>query len=196
MRGLNDPSISLEVRKLLLDKKVGPFALPETKIRASNFNCIKGRVGDTWLWENNLNSDDYGRILIGWNTNKYEVWKGKENRQVVHITVRRIHSNMLIRVTFVYANNSFKERRGLLRDLVELSLGSDKPWVVLGDMNNVFCSFERIGGDSVQARETDCLVECCKKADPIDFNSKGTFFTCLVVVWDIEGFGPRLIGVL
>lgn len=81
----------------------------------------------------------------------------------------------------VYASNDQSERQ-LLRDAIEtIHLGRSKPWVVLGDMNNVLYSFVRVGGEPVHPCKTTHLVECLNNVDLADIKSKGYFYTLVKI---------------
>lgn len=56
-------------------------------MKVDNFNLIKRNMGDKWSSDTNFLSDDYGPILIGWDSNSFLVRKIKENRQLVRVKV-------------------------------------------------------------------------------------------------------------
>lgn len=114
--------------------------------------------------------------------------KVMENRQSVYMGVTNNESNVKFRVTFVYPSNSSLEINGLWVKLRNIKRQSEDPWMVIGDLNNVLFSFERVGGDLVHPRETMVLANCVEDTKVIDLKVVGAFYT-----WSNGRFDNRRI---
>lgn len=67
MRGLNNPSSIVKVRKYLGHNKVNFVGLLETKVKISNKERVRRKFGGNWRWEDNYNASHRGRIWVAWN---------------------------------------------------------------------------------------------------------------------------------
>ena len=62
IRGLNGPLKQKEIRKLIRSNSLDLMAILETKVRENNSESVTNSVCKDWLWVNNYNSSQRGRI--------------------------------------------------------------------------------------------------------------------------------------
>ncbi|KAK7260216.1 hypothetical protein RIF29_26072 [Crotalaria pallida] len=69
--------------------------------------------------------------------------------QMVHCNVKQKQGNHEFNCAFVYAANETDSRIELWNDLINLSVGMDKSWLILGDFNCFLEAQEKLGGNPV-----------------------------------------------
>lgn len=68
VRRFTEPARAKEALKILVEYKVGLFALVETKVKKVNFDRITNRMGDKWRWIENYDCNESGRIVVDWDS--------------------------------------------------------------------------------------------------------------------------------
>ncbi|XP_070038256.1 uncharacterized protein LOC142167387 [Nicotiana tabacum] len=119
-----------------------------------------------WNYITNLEAHYNGRVLIAWRPDYNKV-------------------NYII--SFVYAFNTKEERRTLWQEIITLSSGSIKAWLVVGDFNSVLSSEDRMGGNPVTWAELVDFKTCIYKSGLMELAHNGQIFT-----WNDKGEGQRI----
>lgn len=157
IRGCNEPSRVKEACKIVKENNVGIFALLETKVKRDNSVRITKRMGEKWKWVDNYSSDTNGRIVVGWDPGCYKITKLVETNQMIHVLAYQSNMDVSFFVSFIYASNNATERLRLWEDMDLISKGRKEAWLVLGDLNNVMYSYERVGENQLIGRKPSHL---------------------------------------
>ncbi|KAF9684916.1 hypothetical protein SADUNF_Sadunf03G0000100 [Salix dunnii] len=102
-------------------------------------------------WEAISNSQDHpnGRIIIGWNSHKFQLKCISSSAQWITCEVLNHAGLAGTMLTFVYGFNTFGERTDLWRYIKEASeKNSTTPWAILGDFNATLRPSDRSGGSN------------------------------------------------
>ncbi|KAH7842567.1 hypothetical protein Vadar_006777 [Vaccinium darrowii] len=81
------------------------------------------------------------------------------------------------RMTFVHAQNTYQERRGLWEDLLGISRSERADWIVGGDFNAILDQEEKIGGHHRQSWEFTDFQNFCQRSSLLDLGYVGYPFT-------------------
>ncbi|XP_060967001.1 uncharacterized protein LOC133035175 [Cannabis sativa] len=142
-RGLNKRDKQRSVLDVLRENKVGLGALLETKIEHDK---VKEVVTTSFPnWEFYSSSVISKRIILVWQAKFVHVEIIEEDFQFVHSRVKVIGLGEEFYFTAVYGSNSALERRSLFEKLAGIGM-VNKPWLILGDFNAMFCFQDRNGG--------------------------------------------------
>lgn len=87
MRGLNDPSKVVEVRKFLSNNKTSVAALLETKVKHHNSSRIQKKFGSNWAWDNNYVCSPWGIIWLSWLHNEISIRILDKTEYLIHCLV-------------------------------------------------------------------------------------------------------------
>lgn len=168
-----------EATNILVENKVGVFSLIMTKVKKINCSRITNCMREKWRWIDNYDSDDSGRIVVGWDPGLYKITKLKVTSQMIHAVAYNSQLDVTFCVTFIYASNNVMERHLLWDDLKVVSIGRKEGWIVLGDFNNVLYSYERIEGESVIYIEIEPFVECVAENGLTGPKARGCYYACV-----------------
>ncbi|XP_071694395.1 uncharacterized protein [Rutidosis leptorrhynchoides] len=118
------------------------------------------------------------RIIIGWNPDIVNVMVVALTDQVVHCLVRMVQDNKQMFASFVYASNSYIERRILWKDLVmHKGFVGEYPWTILGDFNASIGVDESTSGASRMTIAMREFKECIDTLQVEDLNYPGINYT-------------------
>uniref|UniRef100_A0A803QK48 Reverse transcriptase n=1 Tax=Cannabis sativa TaxID=3483 RepID=A0A803QK48_CANSA len=105
-------------------------------------------------WKHYSSSVLEGRILLLWKKVFVQVIVLEETKQYAYCCVKMVGQEVAFCATFVYGLNFIEERKELWQGLAGLKFPV-KPWILLGDINLVFCSDDRNGGQPVSRAEME-----------------------------------------
>lgn len=123
------------------------FGLLETKVRRINFQHHSRTFGTHISVISNGNEEGHhkpDRIWLCWDTRLWEVESVKTHPQYIHCRAKN-RGGFDINLTVVYGSSNPNKRRGLWEEINLLSININKPWLILGDFNEVRRREERIG---------------------------------------------------
>ncbi|XP_062119711.1 uncharacterized protein LOC133834174 [Humulus lupulus] len=129
-----------------------------------------------WCFTNNNAWTDKGRIIIAWNPRVFSLDIKLCTTQLIHCVVQVPNRTGRFLVTFVYGYNVESFREQLWKDLQELASGITKPWMVIGDFNEILSLQDRIGKKSttkISSNFLQCLQSCQLK----DLKFSGCYYT-------------------
>ncbi|KAK1354982.1 hypothetical protein POM88_048238 [Heracleum sosnowskyi] len=87
------------------------------------------------------------RIMVGWDTNRYDVMEMFMIDQVMHCLVKQLSSGEHFFCSIIYAEDDHVPRRKLWHSLeVFRQLVGDVSWIMLGDFNAILSTTECEGG--------------------------------------------------
>uniref|UniRef100_A0A803PK94 Endonuclease/exonuclease/phosphatase domain-containing protein n=1 Tax=Cannabis sativa TaxID=3483 RepID=A0A803PK94_CANSA len=150
VRGLN----SINKQEAMMDvcriREVGVGALLETKMRGNN---VQEMVANKFRgWDSYTSPTIEGRILIIWKKVFATVIVIAEANQYVHCYIKLANHTEAFCATFVYGLNKVEDRKELWRGLGNLRFPV-KPWIILGDFNDLFHYEDRIGRKPISKNE-------------------------------------------
>ncbi|XP_056683679.1 uncharacterized protein [Spinacia oleracea] len=189
VKGLNDPSKVVEVKKILSRHNISVIAIIETRRKEGNAQRIQNKFGSAWLWEMNYTCSPKGRIWIGWKHNRVNFQLIRKTDQTIHGDLSDKDGLFSVCFTAVYGLHTIEHRRPLWNELVNLSAVLTKPWLIMGDFNSVLFSGDRVNGNPVQIAETKDFEECIQAAGITELKSCGNMFS-----WSNKGQGDQRIS--
>ncbi|XP_056698080.1 uncharacterized protein [Spinacia oleracea] len=139
VRGMNDPSKVVEIKKFLSHNNVSVVALVETKVKVTNSEKVQKKFGNNWRWVMNYTNSPRGRVWID---------------QMIHGCITAKKGKFSTSFTVVYGLHSIDTRKSMWTDLTQLSSVTLGSWLVMGDFNSVLYSGDRANGNAVNHAET------------------------------------------
>jgi len=177
IRGFSLPLKHNGVRHLIKEHKIDVLAILESKINKQKLDWIMKVKFPGWMQVNNFEQHDAGRIIVMWNPSKVGLINIGCSAQVIHCRISCLVSHRIVNMSFIYGLHSIVNRRPLWSNIVEFSLQSSLPWLLLGDFNNVLHAAERVNGVDVSTYEVRDFQDCCMSAGLSDLQSMGCYFT-------------------
>ncbi|CAH1432193.1 unnamed protein product [Lactuca virosa] len=172
----------------MLDRNgVSLCALLETRMHISRINKVCKGIKGNWQWYSNASLCSRGtRIDIGWDPGAWDFFVIHSFDQVVHCRVHSKNSNHTFFMSFVYADNDYRDRRKLWDYLrIHHSLVKYEPWLIAGDFNQVLKPSESTRSSSFDSFMTN-FQRCINDTNIVDINATGLYYT-----WNQK---PRGIG--
>ncbi|KAI5682027.1 hypothetical protein M9H77_03255 [Catharanthus roseus] len=149
------------------------FAVMETKLEVRKlFDIVKWNFAQ-WKVVHNFEEHEAGRMIVFWNPIMVEVQTMGLHDQVIHLQVTCKISRQVFYVSFVYELHSIAARRPLWDILAAFGGDGGKPWLVLGDFNNILELDDRIGGAQPRAYEALNFQNCCMDLGLTDITYNG-----------------------
>lgn len=177
IRGLNLPLKQNGVCHLIRSNNLDVLAVLETKCsREKVCRFVKNKLPG-WEFCDNFDLAKGGRILVIWNPDTVDLSLVLKHPQVIHCRIHCKISSHEFCISFIYAANALIHRREVWSSLTDFGNSLDKPWIVLGDFNNVLKSGERFNGRVVTQYEIKDFVNCCNSLGLVDIQSVGQLFT-------------------
>lgn len=130
---------------LLHDHKPIVMGVLETKVRRDNQAKIMGSLCPGWGVTDNYSHFSGGRIWVIWDPNMCNITMYKCTYQLVHCKLET-KGGKVMRISFIYADNSKGRRKDLWEDLKKIGRLSRDPWLALGDFNSILISSKKGGG--------------------------------------------------
>ncbi|KAI3450765.1 hypothetical protein Pfo_007430 [Paulownia fortunei] len=165
------------VLNLIKQENLDVIGVLETKLNQQKLQRILSNKFWGWNVMNNFQTHRGGRILVLWNPIKVLLEPQGIYPQVIHCSATCKVSQCSFQISFVYGFYSICSRRPLWDNLVNFGLHSTRPWLVLGDFNNVLKAEEKCNGADVTAYETRDFVDCCLTLGLTDLQAMGCFYT-------------------
>ena len=145
-------------------------------MKERNFNRIASSMMPGWGSLANYGFDPAGRIWVLWNPTAVSVSLIGSSSQVLHCLVKVLSTSVECLISFIYASNSSEERHLLWNELRQFATCS-KPWVLLGDFNNIRSSGDKSGGSTLPYDDMDDFNSCLSTAGLDDIPYTGQHFT-------------------
>lgn len=181
VRGLNNTSRQNNVRSWLngLGSSVG--ALLETHVREENSASVVAHMFHGWKWDSNYSEVEGGRIWVVWEQS-LSVVVYKKSEQLVVCGGFDPSTQLYMTVGFVYAYNTEGQRRLLWEELESISahrLVRDRPFVVLGDFNQILAASEHFSilPYDLPVRGMNDFRDSLVKCELEDLEIRGVFYT-------------------
>ncbi|KAL4560438.1 hypothetical protein LXL04_032589 [Taraxacum kok-saghyz] len=178
VRGLCNSSTQKEVASMLNRNRVSMCALLETRMHVSWINKVCKKIKESWHWYSNANMCRRGtRIAIGWDPGAWDVFVIHSYDQVVHCKVFSKSSNHTFFMSFVYAENDYRERRKLWEYLrAHQPLVQNEPWLITDDFNQIRKPSESTRSSSFDSYMGD-FERCVEDKNLVDINATGLYYT-------------------
>nr|XP_043619797.1 uncharacterized protein LOC122591602 [Erigeron canadensis] len=137
------------------------------------------RVFRNWNWSSNGSLYSKGtRIAMGWNLDVIDLMILSQTDQAMHTQIILKADKKVLFCSFVYAHNSYTERRKLWDDLrMHKLFVKDKPWAVLDDFNAALLVEDSSIGSSSSTIAMREFSECVNDIEVRDINMSGLFYT-------------------
>lgn len=165
------------VNTFLKEHDLALLALMETKLEDGKLFEIMQLHFAKWKVAHNFDEHEAGRMLILWNPELLEMEMVGIHDQVMHLKVTCKISARTFYVSFVYGLHSIVARRPLWECLSAFGRDGRKPWLVLGDFNNILEIEDRIGGNPPKPYEAMDFQNCCMDLGLSDLPSTGAKYT-------------------
>ena len=99
------------------------------------------------------------------------------SEQEIHVMVEVLPSNFEFICTAVYASPRFHKRCVLWNNFKNAASLHDKPWVIVGDFNEVLLEGDKYGGRSISSSRSLLFKECLDYCSMVDMGFVGPRFT-------------------
>ena len=99
------------------------------------------------------------------------------SEQEIHVMVKVLPSNFEFICTAVYASPRFHKRCVLWNNFKNAASLHDKPWVIVGDFNEVLLEGDKYGGRSISSSRSLVFKECLDYCSMVDMGFVGPRFT-------------------
>ncbi|XP_074315237.1 uncharacterized protein LOC141651422 [Silene latifolia] len=174
IKGMNKLLKQVEVLSLFQHNKLDILGLMETRLRSAKAPPIQRKqfrhffVLDNYYYHNN------GHIWVIWRDSAISVKVLDMSSQWIHFLVSR--GKVSMEVTFVYGFNHTAQRVPLW-DFLEKQVNCGLPWLVLGDINCVRSTEERISSDPPNIAAMDNFNDVIANSGLVELKTIGCFFT-------------------
>ena len=150
--------------------------LAETWVGREKTEAIIADLGfDSWHL---LEPDGFvGGILLMWKSHILDFHVIGEGAQGVYGVVEVRNSSTSFIFTAIYASPKFHIRKHLWHDLETFAQHLNKPWLVLGDFNEVINQSEKLGGRPVSRMRSDLFATTMDNCELVDLGFSGPKFT-------------------
>ncbi|XP_019107211.1 uncharacterized protein LOC109136048 [Beta vulgaris subsp. vulgaris] len=176
VRGIGRPSFLPNFRLLMHHHTPSMVVLVETWVTREKTASIVSNLGmDSWHLVEPLGF--VGGILLLWNSHVIDFQVLGEGAQGVHgvMEVRSLKSSFIF--STIYASPKFCIRNLFWNELKDIARSINKPWLVMGDFNDVVCQNEKLGGRKVSLRRANLYAETMDKCNLLDMGFCGPKFT-------------------
>lgn len=190
IRGLNDPSKQVEVRKFILDNSLSLCGIVETTVRFQNLDgALRNCLPANWEYIRNVGSGLVGRAFCTWNPVFVKADLISSSDQQITCRINHVNTLHPFIVTLVYGLNFAGDRAMTWNELrgLHFSVGSD-PWLLIGDFNAVRRLNERSNHDNFDHTAAASFNSCIEDIDIDDLPAKGFWFS-----WSNRSGGMGLI---
>ncbi|MFS7905001.1 putative RNA-directed DNA polymerase [Helianthus anomalus] len=127
--------------------------------------------------------------MLGWDVNVVDVMILAQSDQVIHTQIVFKADKNTVFCSFVYAENSYQNRRELWGNLcMHHSFMRDKPWVLMGDFNCTLFLDDTLSGSSTSNLGMVEFKDCVTATEVSDVNSSGLHYT-----WTNKQQKPRAV---
>ncbi|XP_010694539.1 uncharacterized protein LOC104907323 [Beta vulgaris subsp. vulgaris] len=140
-----------------------------------------------WCFSSNFVNHPSGRSVMAWNDQAFHVEMKVVTDQLMHSHIRSLSGTHEFECTFVYAQNSAKQRKALWRDLEYIAQKIKHPWVAMGDYNCILNREERVGS-AVRDGEMLEFRRCINNCELDDLKSTSYYYT-----WNNKQYGDMRV---
>ncbi|KAI8527724.1 hypothetical protein RHMOL_Rhmol12G0096700 [Rhododendron molle] len=162
---------------MVLKENLGIMGIVEAKVRAENMvKVVQHCFPLHWRSLHNLGSCVAARIVLEWDSQKFDVVLFQSSSQLLVVFVRDIVDDRRFYLFVVYGSTSMIERRVLWSEMrYAFAVIGSSAWIQLGDFNIVRSASERLVGYAAAA--SDEFNSCLTDIEQDDMPSKGLWFT-------------------
>nr|KAJ0210662.1 hypothetical protein LSAT_V11C400228550 [Lactuca sativa] len=174
---------------LIKGNNLSLLAILESQVSFNKLNEKCDKIFGSWKWiANKGNLGHTYRIILGWNSNLFDVNLIDFNDQVIHCKVSFPSNNKYVFCSIVYDANKYIDRRALWSSLV-LHRGfiRDDPWIIGGDFNVTLNLSESFAGSSKISKGMMEFLECVNSLEIQDINSNGASFQISQCSYPLSG---------
>lgn len=118
-----------------------------------------------------------GGIILGWKTNALRVSLLVRNFQFLHFRIGGVGPSALFFFTAVYASPAEENRSQLWNDLRQIAQGTQGPWVLDGDFNDITATHEKQGGIPASQRRCATFMDRTNACQLLDLGAPGPKLT-------------------
>ena len=97
--------------------------------------------------------------------------------QEIHAVIKVHSSNLSWLITAIYASPRYRERRILWDNLIQVTTLHNLPWLVLGDLNEILSSENKLGGRPINIHRAMVFQQCLNSCNLLDLGFQGPKFT-------------------
>ncbi|XP_052627262.1 uncharacterized protein LOC128133760 [Lactuca sativa] len=179
IRGVNLAPKQKEIKNLIKENNLSLLAVLESQVCASKLDEKCDKIFGSWKWvANNRNKGNTTRIIVGWNSNWFDVNLIDLNDQVIHCKISFPSNNKYVFCSFVYAANNYIDRRVLWSSLKHFKdFVCDDPWIIGGDFNVMLNLNESTVGSFRFSRGMEDFHDCINCLEIQDINCNGLNYT-------------------
>ncbi|XP_074299409.1 uncharacterized protein LOC141630500 [Silene latifolia] len=174
IRGMNKLIKQQEVISLFNKCALDILCVVETRVRVNKCAPIQRKNFKQFLIQDNYSSHYNGRIWVLWRNSAFLIQCLNSSSQWIHLLVS--HGRVQLEVTFVYGFNHLAQRLPLW-DFIVSNVHCSGPWLVIGDINCVRNSEERVSSDSPQIQAMEEFNQAIADSGLEEIRTQGCWFT-------------------
>lgn len=177
VRGLNNKQSF--IKDFIRSNNITLLALLETRVKENMASPIARGISHSVHWLFNYEHHSNGRIWIGWDPSIWNLSVSYKSAQMITCSVSSVLDNQhAFVISFVYAYNTYIERRSLWQDVVSLAASlPNQAWCCSGDFNITLDINEGTGGDCTWNAGMTEFRDCLTASGLVDLKSSGERLT-------------------
>ncbi|KAF9663126.1 hypothetical protein SADUNF_Sadunf17G0006000 [Salix dunnii] len=166
IRGLNTSQSQYQVLQWINKNNLDVLGLLETRIKEPNLAAVQANfLPSRWEAISNISYNPICRIILGWNSQKFKVQLVHASAQWITCSIRSPNNVEVLKITIVYASNSYKERTVLWHYLLDSSVSyAAIPWAIMGDFNATLRPGDCCGGSNNWGSHHNDFSNCILQA--------------------------------
>ncbi|GJZ16448.1 RNA-directed DNA polymerase, eukaryota, reverse transcriptase zinc-binding domain protein [Tanacetum coccineum] len=179
IRGMSISDKQKEVRNIIKEENLQMCGVIETLVKYHNIISICKKVFGKWEFISNGEDNSRGcRIMVGWNSNRLNVWVIVKSKQCIFMLVETVCKKVRLFCTMVIISVIQNGKKKLWRRIsVQKSITNGEPWVIMGDFNVTLKVEEHSNGSSAPNSEMNEFAQCVREIEVGDILSFGFHFT-------------------
>lgn len=186
VRGLNRPSMQVEIKNCILKFNLVFLGLIETRVKLKNMEKIKRTfIPNSWSDHSNISFCRSARIWLFWNKDTPVTILDVSEQFILY---RILYNSAPLLMTFCYGSNDPAEMEKLWSSLTVISASCNIPWIVLGDFNVIRWVHEKQGGANPDLNSLQSFNSCIDVCGLMDLPMVGLNFT-----WSNSSFGDKRV---
>lgn len=167
-----------ELRNYLTNKKIRLAGLIETRIKEHNSLKISKNIVPNWEMFTNYQTAANRRLWLVWDPQWCKVNLLTVEAQIIHCEFISKVGDLNCCLTIVYSFNTIEHRKALWDNLRGVTVGINKPWLVVGDFNAVMCQDDRLFGNSIIYTKIKEYSACMHELLITKIQWRGDYYTC------------------
>ncbi|KAK7250571.1 hypothetical protein RIF29_33087 [Crotalaria pallida] len=167
-RGLGSPRAIRSLRKLLASERPNIVFLMETRKKVTELQVLRSLNNNSYnMYAVDCNGSGRSRsggLALLWN-NSMNVTVSLSSLNHVDFSASFPGSDASFFISCIYGHPESSEKYRTWRLLNSIKKRTDDPWLAIGDINQVLCPEDKVGGNAVDMSEVDAARSCLDRCN-------------------------------